>query len=456
MAEASAGAHTRLTKRNFAGFAGMMLLLELIIVGMGAVDLLMIAPKGVIHTAAVGLGDLITIALFSFFVGLVHTFASRLAIAEGEQELGTRLPVLAGAGMLVLLLWQLLGIAITFVMEPALGVFGQDTQIIPHVADYIDVRVYGLIPAVTAAAMGVTLRMCGAKTRATIVLAAGFVANIVFNYVFLYTAALRFFESPEIALALATVMTQTLMMLLGGRFVLQHFRHRQDRFMRPNVGEVVAEFRSLAPTAGGVGTRNINDYMSATVPILFIGTLGAEAVAATAAATKLYTLYCRIPQSCFEAAFVYYGYVGKSARPVLVRTFRTVMAYSGVTTAVTTVLVLLCSPWLIRGFSAEGLDHSMALTMFLAYMISMPVYFFDQILARFLTVHQRGRVLFAVSSLTYVVGIPLAWGAVFVLDSPFLAIASRGVVFALSAAFFWRVLRMACWPQRAEEETRVG
>ncbi|WP_326821670.1 MATE family efflux transporter [Streptosporangium sp. NBC_01756] len=448
MAESTPADHTKLTGRNFAGFAGMMLLMEFIIVGMGAVDLLMIAPLGVLHIAALGLGDLVSIAVFSFFVGLVHAYAGRLAVAEGKQELAQRLPVLAGAAALVLLLFQLLGYLIGLGMGPGLDAIGQDAEIVPFVDGYLDIRLNGIIPAILVSAIGVTLRTCGAKTQASAVLVVGFVANIVFNYVFLYTEALGFFASPETGVATATVLAQSLMLPVGAGFLLRLFRKRQERFARPRGSEVVAEFRSLAPTSCGIGARHINDYMSATLPILFIGTMGAGAVAATAVATKVYTLYCRIPQSCFEAAFVFYGYVGGAAKSVLVRRCRTVMAYSGITTAVTTVVVLLCSPWLIMAFAGEGVDRSMAQIMFFAYMISMPGYFFDQLLARFLAVHQRGNVLFSVSILTYVVAIPLAWYSVFVLDSAFLAIASRGVVFVLSALYFRKILRRDYWVER--------
>ncbi|MFL1426801.1 MULTISPECIES: MATE family efflux transporter [unclassified Nocardiopsis] len=441
MGGTDSGGHTTLTRRNFAGFASMMLLLEFIIVGMGAVDLLMIAPLGVDHIAALGLGDLIAIAVFAFFTGLVHAYAGRVAIAEGGGELSRRLPVLAAASLVVLLGFQALGVLLAAVMGPALSAIGQAPEIVPAVDAYLDIRLSGIVPALVASVLGVTLRVCGARNRATVVLALGFTANLVLDYLFLYTGLSGLFATPESGVAFATVLAQTLMVPVGAWFLFRVLRDRGDRLPRPGAAAVGAELRSLAPTACGIGGRHVNDYMSATVPILFIGTLGAGAVAATAVAGKLYTLYCRLPQSCFEAAFVFYGYVGESSREVLVRTFRTVTGYSGVVTAASAMIALAATPWLVAAFSGEGVDRALAQSMFLAYMVSMPVYFFDQILARFLAVHQRGNVLFGASTLTYAVALPLAWWSVFVLDSAFWAIASRGAVFALSALAFWWVLR---------------
>ncbi len=110
------------------------------------------------------------------------------------------------------------------------------------------------------------------------------------------------------------------------------------------------------------------------------------------------------------------------------------------------MIVVAASPWLVSGFAGEGVDQDLAQLMFRAYMVSMPVYFFDQILARFLVVHQRGDVLLGASLLTYVVALPLAWISVFWFGSAFWAIASRGVVFTLSALVFWPVLRRI-WAQ---------
>ncbi len=146
--------HTELTVRNFASFASIMLLIELCIVGMGAVDLVMIAPLGMAHTAALGLGDLISAAVFAFFIGLVDAYSGRLSIAEGKGALARRLPVLALSSFVILLGFQAFGIFLAWVAEPALVAVGQDAQIVPAIGAYLDARFTGIIPAVVASALG--------------------------------------------------------------------------------------------------------------------------------------------------------------------------------------------------------------------------------------------------------------------------------------------------------------
>ncbi|MDE3724634.1 MATE family efflux transporter [Nocardiopsis sp. N85] len=430
--------HTRLTGRSFAGFAATMLLVEFMVVGMGAVDLLMIAPLGMVHIAALGLGDLIAVALFSFFAGLVHALSGRLAVAEGAGETVRRLPVLAVAGAALLAVFQVVGLVAAPLVAPALTAAGQDPVLVPAVADHLGVRLGGLALALTASVTGVALRVCGAKGTATAVLAVGFAANLALDHAFLYTGLAVWFSSPEAAVAWATVGAQAVMLPVGALPLYRLLARRGQRPVRPRAREVGRELRTLVPTACGIGGRHVNDYMGAVLPVLFIGTLGAEAVAATAVATRVYTLYCRLPQSCFEAAFVFYGYAqgGPDAR----RTVRTLTRYAGAVTAVSGVAAVAAAPWLVAAFSGGGVDPEPARWLFLAYMASLPAYFFDQLRARFLSVHRRGGVLAATSLLTYAVTVPLAWCAVFVWGSAFGAIAGRAAGYALSALFLGRAL----------------
>lgn len=444
-AEADPVDNRALSKRNFASFSVVMALVGFATVGLGAVDLIMIAPKGVDHVAAVGLGELIVVAVFSFFIGLVDSFGSRLAIAEGSGKIGRRLPVLVAVVLLIILLFQVSGVVANLGLEPALRAIGQDPRIIPLVGDYTSARVYGITSLMLSACSGTALRICGAKTQAVVVLTIGFVANGVLDWLFLYTGVAHVFVLPESAVAWATVLAQTVNAAVGCCLLIRCLRVRGEHLVRPHWREIITELRSMFPATCGFGARILNGYVSATVPVLFIGTLGSGAVAATAAGTKLYVLYCRIPQACFESSLFFYGYAYGNDRSTLVRTARTLRNYSAAPTVIATVAVVAASPWLIGVFIGNGFAQGLALVMFLAYMISIPPYFFEEFLARLLTVHQQGRLLFVSSLLAYAVAIPLAWFAVFELRSPFLAIASRGLVNLIVAMVFWQALRKRCW-----------
>lgn len=70
--------HTTLTKRHFADFALTLFAMGIVSIGFVAVDLLIIAPFGLQHIAAVSQGELITSALLAALIGLVDTFTARL------------------------------------------------------------------------------------------------------------------------------------------------------------------------------------------------------------------------------------------------------------------------------------------------------------------------------------------------------------------------------------------
>lgn len=448
--------HTALNTRNFLGLAFMSTVIGLATVGIGAVDLVMIAPKGATHVAAVGLGDLVIVAGFSFFGGVFDIYSGRLATSEGAGTTAGRLPVLAAALAMLALGCGLLALAISAGVGPGLRAAHQDPQIIPLVRDYIDTRLYGAAPLVIYGAIGLTLRLTGAKTAATVLLMGGFVANIVLNALVLYTPALRLFPSPESAVAASTVALQVLLSPVGIWLILRQIRRRSLILQRPTVRSAGSEFRAMAPPACGFGAHLFNDYLSATIPILFIGTLGATAVAATAVATKIYALYCRVPQGCFDASFALYGYAFGRDPSTIRDVGRRVLRYCAAPTVVAGGVVVGLAPWLVSAFGGANIDHHLATVILLAYMLAIPAYFFDQLLARLLKIHRRSRVLLLSSLLTWAVTIPLAWVAVFELSSPFLAIAARGLVSAACGVIFWRSLRQAWVPATAGETARQG
>jgi Na+-driven multidrug efflux pump len=434
--------HTQLTPRNYASFAAVMLGVGLVSTGFGIVDLLMVAPKGVNHVAAVGLGGLLVICITVFFLGMIETFAGQLAIAEGKGTTAQRLPVLATALLLVLMLCQLGGLVVAAGTEPVLTIFGQHRELVPLVGDFVHVRMYGLGVVLLYTALNEALKTCGGKSLSLAALIAGFAANACLDWVFLYTGFARFFASPESAIATATVGAQAMMACLAGWAFVTRIRARGARFARPGRTAVLTEFRSTALAGAGVGVRHVNDYMGSIVPMMFIGTMGVRTLAAAVVAANIYTVFCRVPQACIQATFVYYGYAVGRDRTVPASTVRTLLNYTAVPTAVAAIVVVAASPWLVSVFASAGLDRGSATILLMAYLLYLPAYFFDQSLSTMLIVHQRGGLLSTSSTLaTYLLTIPLAWYSVFVLHSAFLAIASNGVATVVQAMIYWRAFR---------------
>lgn len=442
--------HTELTLRNFSSYSFVIFVLGTISVGFGAVDLAMVAPLGVEHVAAVGQADLFVTALFAFFLGMVDVFSSRVAIAEGEHTLSRRLWVLVFALLLIVLPAQLIAVVLAVTIEPILQLFRQSEAVIPLIGDYVSLRSYGLVALVAFFTINETLKICGLRSVTVVMLIFGFLSNAALNWVFLYSPVADAFRSPEQAVAASTVVTHGLMALGGVVVFVTQMRARDRSFLLPRFPEVAAEFRSMVRTAPGIGVRHLNDYMGALVPLLLIGTISVEVLAAAGVATRVYILLCRIPQACFAGTFVYYGYSLGRAEQSLRQTVRTLRRYSMVPTAVVTVAAVVGAPLLVGLFAGAGLDNGLARLLLFAYLLYIPAYFFEQFYGEMLTVHQRGGLLFKSSTvLTYGLTIPMAVLAVGVFESPFWALASKGLPTALLALIFYGTLRRECWTEEA-------
>ncbi|MFJ9847866.1 hypothetical protein [Streptomyces sp. NPDC101150] len=435
-------AHTHLNLRNYSSFATVIFAVGMISAGFGALDLIMIAPKGLDAVAAIAQGDVLVTAVYALLLGVVDVFASRLAIAEGGGATSRRLPVLLASLLLLLVPLQLLGVAISKGTTPALTLFHQNAHLIPLASDYVSVRMYAVVSVLLYVSANEALKICGMKNLSVVALLLGFAVNALLDWMFLYTATQTAFASPTQAVGAATVAAQTLMALFGGVILARQLRSRSERPQLPRWAEVAAEAASMARTSLAVGVRHLNDYVGTVVPLLFIGTMGIQVTAAAGIATKVYTLFCRIPQACFGGTFAFYSYGLGDPGTDLAATARRLHRYAALPTAAATLVSVATSPWIVQSFATPGLDTGLARAFFLAYLLYLPFYFFEQQYGEILTAHQQGgQLLTASTAVTYLLTIPVAGLAVFGLHSAFWAIASKGLGAAVLAALFRRAVR---------------
>lgn len=439
--------HTRLTVRNYVGFTTTIFLISSVSVGFGAVDLVMIAPKGTEYVAAVGLGEVITAGIFALLViGLVDIFSSRLAIEEGRGGVARRLSVLAGALLVLIVPVQVIAFLLALGVEPGLRLVGQDASVIPLTGDFVTVRALSIGFAIVFAALNEALKICGLKNRALMLLIVGFGANAALDWLFLYTGAAVLFSSPASAVAAATTVTQALIACGSLWSFLSSLRERSEPLARMSWAEIAPEARSMARVAPGVGLRHFNDDAGTLAITLILGTLGVQVLAAVTVATKIWSLFCRIPQACVSGTFVFYGYqLGQDPRRTAQRA-RTLLWYSVVPTAVGAAAVALSSPWLVRLFAGADQDTALTQLLLLAFLCTLPAYLIEHHFGEILTAHQRSGLLALGSTITtYTLSVPLAAIAAFVFGSPFLVIASALVPSAVLAWIFGRSLRRDHW-----------
>ena len=435
--------HTKLTLRNYFSYATLAFVIGLVTVGFGAVDLLMVGPLGIVHVAGVGQGDLIVSCLMAGFLGFVDVFAARFAAAEGGRDRGGRQVGLALGFLGTVVLCAVLAFALTWLVQPALVLMQQVDELVVPITDYVAHRLYGVAPFLVYLAASEALKISGQRTLALQILVAGLAANAGLNALFLYSPVSAYFASVESAVAVSTVLVHVAMAVAAAAIWLRLIGAR-SLIAHPDVWQHArGDLGFLMKTGPGISARLLNDYAGSVIPILFIGTMSTTTVAAAAIATKIYTIFCRVPQAAFSASFVYYSYGledwagsanSQKAKAVIAQLRR----YAAWPTAIALLVTLVSTPLLVRLFGGSELDVGLAGLLLLAYLLFVPLYFFEQFYGELLTAHAKAGLLFKASTAaTYLITIPLAYFSVFYVESAFLAILGKGVAVAVLAAVYW-------------------
>lgn len=120
---------------------------------------------------------------------------------------------------------------------------------------------------------------------------------------------------------------------------------------------------------------------------------------------------------------------------------RTLLRYTAIPTLVGLIATVVLLPWLIQIVGGGSVDENLAWWMTMAFMIGVVPYLFEKFAGELLTIEGEAKFLATRSTATtYGLSIPLAAVAVFVLNSPVLAIAVNSAASALLAGLFWQRL----------------
>lgn len=435
----------RLQSANFAKYAIISFVLNVIISSFGAVDMIMVASLGAGTLAAIGLGELITATAFAVLSGYADLYVTTLArqVGKCQRSMQRTNLLFMSAAICLTVIFILAALAV----GPLLGTVFSGQAIGQGVATYVAVRFVGVGFHLLSFGFVEALKIRGYPWLAFAPVGLGFLINIIGNAVVLHTPIRKWLPDLESGIAASTVVAQLMMVVFAWAL--------WTRLPAPRrVGARASNLAPNGPTPGfiqfmqagfSIGGRNLNDYIANLAPLIFIASMGAERAAAAAVATKLATLFYRMPQSCFGASLVFYSFTVDqfTHRPERARRMRLrrLALYSAVPTCIFAVTFLLLSDPLARLFS-KSVDPAQIAFLLSAYMIFVPTYFAEQFLAELLAAHRQDMVMVLPSTLaTFVLALPLAYVSAIYLESAFLAIASRGVAAVPLAIYYWLRLR---------------
>ena len=438
--------HSQLTVSGYLGYVSVAFWAGMIIVGFGAIDLAMVAPFGAVQLAAVGQADILVTAVMAGVLGFSDSYSTRLAQAEGAgRTKRTFLPLVLGLVVVAFGLTCLL-IAATPAIEPLLYMFGQIETLVPLIAAYIVIRLIGSGLFLLYYAANETLKISGNRRFAIAVLVFGLVANAGLNIIFLYVAPIAaLFSSPTAAVAWATLVSEATMAIAASILASWLLRYRVNWSLSNISVSFGAEFFALLRHGPGAGARRLNDYVSALIPLLLIGTFSVAAVAAAAVATRIYMIFCRIPQATFAAAFLYYSYaLGQRSIVTSFALQDTVRKLLRASVIITTIGLAVSAFFLapILDLIEGGADRTLVLWLLAAFMIALPAYVFEQFFAELLVANERSQFLLVSTSITtYLVILPLCWFVAKESGDAFSVLLARGLGSLILGGLFFLAFR---------------
>ncbi|MDO4252966.1 MAG: MATE family efflux transporter [Rothia sp. (in: high G+C Gram-positive bacteria)] len=431
--------HTRYTPYNFITFASTMFTIEVISVGYGAVDLAFISSFGSLQIAAVGLGDLITALYIAFFAGIVDAYATRLSRAEGSSSTRNHFTVLFSALCIFSILSGIFGCILSRYTPLFLVIFESNPGVANIASDYISVRMLGLPFTIILAAISVALRIIGKKNISVSIIFIGFFLNAGFNAIFLYVINIPKFDNPVVAISLATIVVQLINCIIGGIILAMSMQPRNDTIKSQIRPSFISVAKPMYAQGLGVGLRQMNDYAASVVPFILISRLDISVIAASAVAVKIWTIYCRVPQSLLSSAGIFIGYArGKNqqeAHKVAKKSFRIIFWPSIAVALITFILI----PFFTLVLGGNNVDNKVVFLLYGAYLIGVPAYIIENFCSEILVVERRAAWLSLPSTVvTYTLTIPLAAIGVIIFNSAFIAILTSALASIILSIVYLR------------------
>ncbi len=288
--------------RRIAALAWPVVLGQLGLVGMGAVDLWMIGDLGQDATAAVGLGNTWSFSSLVVAMGVATGIDPLVTQAYGAGS-ARRAGLAAARGLVLVWVLCVPVIALHLIAAPALHALGQPASVVPDAALYAWIMATSIVPMLSFAPVSAYLQGGGAMRPAMWVVGLGNLVNVIGNWLLI--------ERHGIAgVAWSTVIVRWVMffalLVLGARQL-------REAWPRSRVLEWRA-LRHLASVALPVGLQIGLEIWAFNAGAILAGWIGAASLAAHTAAINATALAFMVPYGISAAAATRVGnLVGEGA-----------------------------------------------------------------------------------------------------------------------------------------------
>jgi multidrug resistance protein, MATE family len=270
-----------------------------------ATDVIMMGWLGPEALAAGTLASSFMMPFFLFGVGVVGAVAPLAAQARGARNIKAVRRVVRQGFWATLMLAVLLS-PIILQIETVFMWMGQDPALTARAAEYIQIAVLMLAPAMGVVVLRSFLSSFDATRAILVITVSGAFFNAGGNYLLMF----GHFGLPRLELrgaAIATVMTNIFMFLIMLAYVLRHRRLRRFhillRFWKPDWARLREIFRVGVP----IGLTVLAEVGMFTAATMLMGLIGTDEVAAHAVALQCASLAFMVPLGLGIAATVRVG-----------------------------------------------------------------------------------------------------------------------------------------------------
>lgn len=429
--------HRELSANGFYGYALIIGIASAMQMAWALSDIWTVAPKGINYVAGLGLSDVMNSVLMAITFGVVDLHAAQLAMAEGNGSLAEDYTSYLTALAVILAICTAPVLALDRVTSMALAFAHQPQASIDIAASNFSVRAVFFPVGVFYLATPLALRIAGNRNAALFCIGVASSVKLIENTV-IHTGVTTLIPVEKM-IAYATVLAQSVAIAAGFIFIL--YVRALARY-KPRKSVFHSAFWDIAHHAPALSAWNLNDYLSSFAVLLILGQAGTAMLAAANIASKITTLFYRLPQACCEAAFVYYGYAANYVVKIRQVVIAVIIHYSILPTLLVAGILWFLAPVAVISLSDIKQPLSLAAAIFIirTHCIFATAYVIQHLFAQFLTIERKAKFLLVTSAAnTYGFVIPVALCCFFILGSwQLMVVCERFSVMLLALAnVFW-------------------
>lgn len=367
-----------------------------------------------VYVAALGLVDAVFVMLSALAYGIIDVHSAQISKSEGAAKFVQEYPTLLLSALVAIIVsWVPVKISSLFFVD-ILTLLKQPVEAIVIAESNLQVRADAYVLGVMYVIVPLALRVRGYRRLPLVLIGLSLLLKLYLNSVIEQLFAQLARSHIEQAVAYVTAIVQAFSISIGLLVLLSSTNElRKFRF---DLNVFAASCRDLISHAPKIAVWNLNDFASSAVVVFVFGRIGTDFLAAANLASKLTSLFYRVPQALTESAFIFYSYALNRTLGERRRINKSTVIYSVLPVVILGFVVLFCANDVVRYMTPGAKPELQMVAGFIikVHMLFALFYVLQHLFSQFLVVERQTRFLLISSVMsTWLLVIP----GVFLLDA---------------------------------------